>query len=177
MRNNLPRSHRFAILSVALAALLFVGATLLAPLLEARHHPAGALARAAFFPLCHQLADRSLSVDGHILAVCARCFGLYAGGVLGLLTVAIGLSRPARCPATWLLVALLPTTVDFLLPFVGLPQLSNVPRTILALPGGLVLGLHLGWALVDWIESHSSRRSRFQPSTNITAPVLEDLNE
>ena len=40
------------------------------------------------------------------------------------------------------LLALLPTTIDFLLPRVGLPQLSNFPRMLLALPGGLVLAGH-----------------------------------
>ena len=162
---------------VALAAALFTCATLAAPLLDAREHAAAPLARGVFFPLCHQLAERSLAIHEHPLAVCARCFGLYSGGVLGLLLVAVGLRRPGRRAATWILLALLPTTIDFLLPRVGLPQLSNLPRMFLAIPGGMVLALHLGWALTDWLESRRARRSSNQMSANITTPILEEANE
>jgi len=177
MRNKTHAGHRTLIALVALAAALFTCATFAAPLLDARQHTAAPLARGLFFPLCHQLAERSLSVDGHPLAICARCLGLYGGGVLGLLLVSLGLRRPGRRAASWILLALLPTAIDFLLPWVGLPQLANEPRALLAIPGGSVLALHLGWALVDWLESRRSRRSNMHLSTNVTTPVLEEANE
>jgi len=177
MRDKQFPGHRLVIALVALAAALFTCATLAAPLLDARQHAAAPLARGLYFPLCHQLTERSLAIHDYPFAVCARCFGLYSGGVLGLLLVAAGLRRPGRRAATWLLVALLPTTIDFLLPRVGLPQLSNLPRMFLAMPGGLVLALHLGWALTDWLETRSAHRSSTQMSTTITTPVLEEANE
>lgn len=37
------------------------------------------LSHEAFRKLCHQQSGRSFSVDGNNMAVCTRCFGIYAG--------------------------------------------------------------------------------------------------
>lgn len=42
---------------------------------------------AGFHALCHQLPERSFFVDGVQLAACHRCTGIYAGLVLGVLTL------------------------------------------------------------------------------------------
>lgn len=39
----------------------------------------------SFSTLCHQLADRSFWINGQPMAVCSRCFGIYAGFLSGWL--------------------------------------------------------------------------------------------
>ena len=36
-----------------------------------------------FYNLCHQIAERSIWINGQPMAVCSRCFGIYAGFTLG----------------------------------------------------------------------------------------------
>src|ERR1043165_9302763 len=56
-----------------------------APLLRAHGHEALALlAYRVFAALCHQIPERSFYLAGQPLAVCARCFGIYAGFALGV---------------------------------------------------------------------------------------------
>lgn len=47
-------------------------------------------------PICHHRPERTLTVSGRLLPVCARCTGLYAAGPLGLLTVLAGPLVPRR---------------------------------------------------------------------------------
>ena len=49
------------------------------------------LSHEAFRKLCHQQADRSFAVQDKHMAVCTRCFGIYAGFFL---TTLLGLIRP-----------------------------------------------------------------------------------
>jgi uncharacterized membrane protein len=92
---------------------------LLAPWASARGAPAaGALLRAAFAAVCHQLPERSFSLFGQQVAVCHRCLGLYAGGLVGLLVLpwlprarAWLLARPRRLG--WFAV---PLVLDVALP-------------------------------------------------------------
>ncbi|HVS65038.1 MAG TPA: DUF2085 domain-containing protein [Thermoanaerobaculia bacterium] len=41
----------------------------------------------AFDLVCHQIPERSFFLGDHQLAVCHRCAGLYAGGLIGLLAL------------------------------------------------------------------------------------------
>ena len=69
------------------AAFFFLGLTIAAPILAARGNGLAAWIYLAFDPVCHQLSERSFHIDGHALAVCHRCFGLYSGALVGLLVV------------------------------------------------------------------------------------------
>ena len=137
----------FPVVGVSVAAaILFCAGIFAAPLLEAGGHAAGSWLRWTYAPLCHQLARRSLELAGHPLAVCARCTGLYLGGLLGLLW-AVGAGWGVRVPGpqrAWLVVALLPTALDFVVKGLG-----NVPRLGVALPAGIALGAFLGIGLND----------------------------
>ncbi len=46
---------------------------------------ASALITFFFSPICHQLAERSFYIQGHSLAVCTRCAGIYFGFLLGII--------------------------------------------------------------------------------------------
>ncbi|MDQ7039799.1 MAG: DUF2085 domain-containing protein [Rhodothermus sp.] len=105
---------------------------------------------AAFAPVCHQLPDRSFWIDGVQLAVCHRCYGIYAGLFLGTLllpfisTHASWLYRRAR----WLLIAgLLPPALDWGLQLVHLWQNTLLSRVLTGLWFGLVVGLLLAATL------------------------------
>lgn len=112
----------------------------LAPLLEAMSPGLGALAYRLYEPVCHQLAERSYSLAGHPLGVCARCLGLYAGGLFGLLIwprlnrlrVAV-LERPRRL--LWFLV---PMAVDVVAPW-DLAVIRLATGLLAALPFALVI--------------------------------------
>jgi uncharacterized membrane protein len=70
--------------------------------------------------ICHQFEERSLSVFGHKLAVCARCSGIYFGSLVGIILfpfVRIGKHRPLRM--LWI-IAGLPMLTDVILDMIGL---------------------------------------------------------
>src|SRR5215213_3464078 len=142
--------------TVALAA-LWIGGILLAPLLAGRdpgapdllesseHAPPGLKATTqvsalynAYRPVCHQRSDRSFHISGHPMAVCARCFGIYSGFLIGLLIYpfARALTRTDTPPRLWLILALAPAGLDF---FGGLSgAFENGPAS--RLMTGLILG-------------------------------------
>jgi len=141
---------------VAIAAALFVAGMVAAPWLASRSGWGVAL-HLAYRPMCHQMADRCFDLGAGPLAVCARCTGLYVGGLLGLwLPVLAG--RTARLGLRTLVISAVPSVVDFALGVVGLPSLGNLPRAVLALPLGLVLGLLLARGLADLLAPRPSNR-------------------
>ena len=96
--------------------------------------------RLLYSTVCHQKAERSLSLFGETMAVCSRCSGLYFGAACAVLVAALwprALWWPHRM---WFFAALLPTAVDAVLPWFGLPQLSLVPRHFVAWPAGFAAG-------------------------------------
>lgn len=98
--------------------------------------------------VCHQLPERSFFVEGHQLPVCARCTGLYLGGVVGLVAWwggrFAGLWRPRPLPPRRVLMMLalmgVPTVVSYTSGVLGIWDGSNATRAALALPLGLAAG-------------------------------------
>ena len=147
MRRLDPRA-RLLVAAVACAAAIWCAGIVLAPWLEHRGSAAGSWLRLAFAPSCHQQPERCLDLGAGKLAVCARCAGLYAGGLLGLLaTVLSGVRRRPTVPV--LLAASLPTVLDVAAGFFGLPSLANWPRFLIAVAPGAVFGLLLADAVAD----------------------------
>ena len=138
----------------ALAALFlfWVVALAVAPVLPL---PLAGVLYAAGSLICHQLPERSFHVQSFQLPVCARCFGLYLGGAVG--TLAVALVRPMRgwrpSARTRLLIsaaAALPTAMTVVMEHgLGWP-LSNEIRALAAVPlaatvASIVVGaLHYG---------------------------------
>ncbi len=114
------RLNRWGLLAWNLAVGLFVILPALAPCLEARGGwLAGGLIRALYHPLCHQLPARSLYICDGPMALCARCFAIYAGfWAVGLAYNAVWLSpwrwRLPRNPVPWpvLVLCLAPMALD-----------------------------------------------------------------
>ncbi|HEX8557133.1 MAG TPA: DUF2085 domain-containing protein [Pyrinomonadaceae bacterium] len=138
-------------LTLAAAAGL-LGLIVAAPLLRAGGAAAAADAVYRGFGLvCHQIGERSFHAAGFPLAVCARCFGLYAGALAGV--AAYPLARPlARrdLPArAWLLAAAAPTTLDFALGYFGVWENTHWSRFLTASLLGGVVAFYIVPGLVD----------------------------
>ncbi len=119
--------------ALTLLALLLAASLFAAPWASAHGHTA--LAQAlydGFAYVCHQIPSRSFHFEGHPLAVCARCTGIYAGFALGVLLYP--LARPlARAEAPrrlWLFIAAGPITLDFLLGWLGIWENTHFSRLL-----------------------------------------------
>ena len=138
---------RLGLLAVTALASLYLFGTYAAPWLIARDHEAGKWLHICYAPVCHQKPERSMMIDGHAQSVCARCSGLYIGGVFGLLCATFLVVGRRSLPA-WSFVALCaPTFIDAVLPWVGLPQLDRIGRLLLAVPAGAIAGIFMAIGL------------------------------
>jgi uncharacterized membrane protein len=149
------RRARVALVAWGIAlsgAATFVGLILLAPLL----HAWGALSVSqaiyhGFSAACHQQSARAFHVEGFPLAVCARCTGLYVGTLAGVLVYP--LARPLTSrempERVWLILAALPTTIDFALGFSGVWDNTHLSRFLTASLLGVVSSLYIVPGLVD----------------------------
>ena len=98
--------------------------------------------------ICHQQDARSLHVHGERMPVCARCFGLYAGGAAGALVAAawvFAARRPVRLPLTrgrWAAVACgLPTLAAWAGEHLGGLAVSGPARALCAIPLGAAVAV------------------------------------
>jgi uncharacterized membrane protein len=96
----------FIYLLFLLPSVLWVALILLAPYLQAAGNDSLAGLLYFFFkPTCHQLPERSFLVFGYPMAVCARCFGVYAGFLAAALLYPLILPVDNRkTPSKWLLL-------------------------------------------------------------------------
>ena len=144
-------------LIIAAGCLTIVAAIIGAPLALNSGHPFLAIPiYRAFSFVCHQIPERSFFIAGHPFAVCARCFGLYAG--FSLATIAYPLVRSLKKsgapPRKWLFIAAAPLGIDYALGFFGIWNNTHSSRFITGallgsvavfyvMPGLLDLGLRL----------------------------------
>jgi uncharacterized membrane protein len=164
---------RLAVLATAVAAAIFLAGSYVAPLIESAGWPGAGLLRLFYTPACHQDPERCFQIGRGVQAICARCAGLYWGGVAGLLVATFFVvGRAVRMRPVWLAIAVGPTVIDALLPWAGLPQLAALPRHLLAWPAGFVAGLFLAVGIADLAISLRSYRS-CGPSGLRTDSVLE----
>lgn len=152
------RAPRLAVSVLLLGGLLLLAGALAAPWLAAGSEIAGAVVHLLYRPLCHQLPERCPDLGHGPVALCARCIGLYAGGLAGLAIALLG--RAWRPTFTALLLVAAPSIVDFGLGLVGLPSLPNLPRLLLALPLGAAVGSALAVATVDAFGASGNRSPR-----------------
>lgn len=140
--------------TVSLGALLIIASLWIAALAAAPSSASprlSAVAYAAGSVICHQRSERSFHHEGAQYPVCARCFGLYAGAVGGvLLWVAIaGVGRTARLRAApltkpgvvrrILIITAIPTMVTVAVSWLGWWDAGNTARAVLALPLGATM--------------------------------------
>jgi uncharacterized membrane protein len=95
--------------------------------------------------VCHQRADRSLSICGRSWPVCGRCSGLYLGAAAGavLALAGVGWTAGRRQWQRRLLWAAAPTAVSWIGEMAGLGDPGTPLRLALAVPLGLTTALWL----------------------------------
>jgi uncharacterized membrane protein len=151
------------------AAASFVGAIVAAPLLRARGLPLAAqVLYQGFHAACHQMPERSFYLWGFPLAVCARCFGLYAGVLAGITfyPLARGVWRRDMPGRAWLVLGVLPTTVDFGLGLFGLWENTHWSRFSTALLAGAVTAFYLVPGVVDLYRAGFGRPKGAAPQSH-----------
>ena len=117
----------------------------------------------AFATLCHQLPERSYFIDGHQLAVCSRCTGVYAGFAFTLLLYPLirSLKNPVMPRPSWLLLAALPLAIDFGVNFFGFWHNTHTSRLLT----GAFLGSSVVFYVMPGIIDLSLRYGRTPPAT------------
>src|SRR5918998_470846 len=111
--------------SAAALSLVWMGLIVGAPVAAAGGHEAVAFViYQGLKTVCHQLPERAFWLAGHPMAVCARCFGIYAGFTVAVLFYPL-ITRGWRSASVatprreWLVLALAPTAFDFTLGITG----------------------------------------------------------
>ena len=132
----------FWLMSVAVVTLIVL-LIVVAPVAAASGHSeiAEGIYR-GFGIFCHQRPDRSYFIEGHKLAVCSRCTGLYAGFAFTLLIYPLlrGLRSAAMPPRRVLFLAAVPLLIDFSLTFFGIWENTHTSRLLTgALLGSVVV--------------------------------------
>lgn len=106
--------------------------------------------RLLFRLMCHGRMERCLELFGAPMPICARCVGIYAGMLLGILAFwAIPLLRE-KVMRTVALVCVVPLAIDGLTQLSGLRESTNELRVATGIVAGLAFGL--------WILSAVERR-------------------
>jgi len=159
---RIERRARLWLVVVTFTALLVCALVVLIPVAEVSGWSRASWIRLAFQPACHQITDRCLDLGAGTLPICARCAGLYVGGFAGLLVTLVW-GRRFQFRVRWLVVAAVPSILDFGLGLVNMPTLANWPRFTLAVVPGLLTGL----LLADAVCKIATR-----PATSTSAPEI-----
>lgn len=127
-----------------------------------------AVIMSAFRPLCHQIADRSPAIDGVQLAVCHRCFGIYAALAVSvtIISALIGFSRTLEPYARFVLPAsLVPIAIDWGGDVIGLWANTPVSRFATGAVFGAVGGVYLVRAILVTFADNAPAAVRNQDAS------------
>jgi uncharacterized membrane protein len=141
----MQREHK-GYVSVLVASCIWLALIVAAPWLAARgSSTAAGLVYAIFSGVCHQRPDRSLFLFGHQLAVCARCSGIYAGGLAGMLFYPLvrRLNNETLPWRGWIVVAALPMIIDAIGGLLGLFPNTFLSRFVTGALAGSVIAFYL----------------------------------
>lgn len=100
--------------------------------------------RLPFRILCHGLPQRSLEAWGETMPICARCSGIYAGLLAGIMIFALMPWINERLMKIVLLLSVVPMGIDGVTQTMGLRESMNPLRIATGLAAGLAFGI---WAL------------------------------
>lgn len=106
----------------------------------------------AFRGLCHQDPQRAFWMAGTPMAVCTRCFGIYAGFLAAWVIIPVGAKRLTlleKNKVKLLAGAVALNLVDFLGNFIGIWQNTGVTRFSLGMLIGLTAALIIGYVLIE----------------------------
>ena len=157
---------------------MLLGLVFIAPLAAAGGHQKLALGLyGAFGTLCHQLPERSYFIDGHKLAVCSRCTGVYAGFALTLLLYPLfrSLKVTTTPPRNLLLLATLPMAVDFSVNFFGFWYNTHSSRFLTGALLGSVVVFYVVPGIVELSLRSFRRTAAGDPLTTFTLASPESI--
>jgi uncharacterized membrane protein len=137
-------------------AALWTLATFLAPLLTSA---ISGLLYAAGGVVCHQLSTRTFHISAGPLAVCARCFGLYLGAVIGFGMAFVQRQRIVRFSHALALIGVCaaPTAATLAGEWLLAWPVGNRARFLAALPLGLSVAMAIGAAVADDYRKATAR--------------------
>lgn len=129
--------------------------------------------------VCHQWDSHSYFIAGTPLCLCARCSGMYLGGLLTLVYLAVRKPRAAQLPKTPYLVALIiffflwagDGVNSFASELRGQPFLYE-PQNLLRLLTGALMGVSLGSLLFVMLNSNLYREPLSKPLFENAADFL-----
>lgn len=155
------RSQAFRAWAVTSAIVfVWVAAIVLAPAALENGWAISSPLYAFFSHICHQIPERSLFFDGHPLAVCSRCFGVYFGLLAGILLYPVW--RPVDeiepLPRIWLFLSLVPIGVDWSLTIFGIWENTHHSRFITGLILGVACAVFIVPAVVEIRRNISLKR-------------------
>jgi len=110
--------------------------------------------------LCHQIPERSLHISGGQFAVCSRCFGVYGGLLLGFAIYPLwrDFDEIRPLPRAWLILALVPISIDWFLKFLGIWENTQLSRLLTGMIVGAACSMFIVPALVEITRNYSYRR-------------------
>ncbi|MDQ4122898.1 MAG: DUF2085 domain-containing protein [Acidobacteriota bacterium] len=137
--------------ATALFVLLWVGLIVASPVLKAAGSEVAGYIYAPFSYLCHQLSERSLHLAGEQLAVCSRCFGVYAGLAIGIWAYPFlrTISETDAPPRIVLFLAPVPTAIDWTLGLFGIWENTHWSRFLTAAVLGVVCAFFVVPGIVE----------------------------
>lgn len=112
--------------------------------------------------LCHQISARSFHIHEYPFAVCARCFGFYAGFLSGIAVYPLfrSFEDTSSFPRFWLFAAMIPIAVDFSLTIFGVWENTHLSRLITGAILGFACAFFIIPALVEIRILLAARRSK-----------------
>lgn len=160
------RTQAFRVWAITSAVVfLWIGLIVSAPLLQANgvSHFSSPIYR-FFSYICHQMPERSLHYLGHQMAVCSRCFGVYFGLLAGIVVYPLVRSIEETEPIArfWLILSLIPITVDWSLTVFGVWENTHVSRLVTGMILGFACAVYIVPAMVEVVRNLSSKRLKTQ---------------
>lgn len=117
-----------------------------------------------FSYLCHQIDGRSFHIAGEPFGVCTRCFGVYLGLVAGFVIYPFwrNIGEVEPLPKFWLIVSLVPITVDWSLTFFNIWQNTDISRFVTGLIVGIACATFIVPAIVEISRNIGRRAPNFR---------------
>lgn len=122
----MKRDTRIVAGTLAAIAMLIAGPALLCSWAISAGAPAAW--RLPFRIFCHGMAERSLHVFGEAMPICARCFAIYAGLIIGIAVFALWPRIEEQGARIILFLAVLPIGIDGVTQAAGLRVSTNLLR-------------------------------------------------
>ncbi|MEO8072286.1 MAG: DUF2085 domain-containing protein [Acidobacteriota bacterium] len=114
-----------------------------------------------FSYICHQMPSRSFYIENHSFAVCARCFGIYAGLFFGFFAYPFFrlIEETEPLPRFWLFLALIPMGADWSLGFFGIWENTHFSRFLTGLILGITCAFFIIPALIELAQLFSYKKA------------------